>query len=381
MTYDVIVVGARCAGASTSLLLARAGLRVLMIDRADFPSDTVSGHMIKLAGVERLQRWGLLDAVLASGCPRPEGRTVSFGAQRLHVPAEPGALTPMAPRRIVLDDILIRAAAAAGADVRLHTSLIGLVSDGQRVNGVRTRDRAGRTALERSRLVIGADGRTSRLARLVGATRYQDTPTVSIAYYAYWEGVAASSVALSLRPGVVAGMAPTHFGQTMVFVQLPIARRMTFVRDIEANYLAALRSVPDIAALVDSGQRTTRVIGMTELPNFFRTPFGPGWALVGDAGHHKDPLVARGISDAFRDAELLTDAILADRSGVLPLPAALRRYQQFRDSASTKVAELNVRLATLDAPIEEAECTFQALVAAEQEADRLCFSGARIRTG
>ncbi|WP_246633108.1 FAD-dependent oxidoreductase [Pseudonocardia nigra] len=144
MTYDVIVVGARCAGGSTSLLMARAGLRVLLIDRADFPSDTVSGHMIKLAGVERLQRWGLLDAVLASGCPRIEGHIVDFGVQRLQVPSDPGALTPLAPRRTVLDDLLLHAAADAGTDVALQTSLTGLLSDGDRVTGVRLRDRAGR---------------------------------------------------------------------------------------------------------------------------------------------------------------------------------------------------------------------------------------------
>ncbi|WP_219418234.1 hypothetical protein [Pseudonocardia nigra] len=153
-------------------------------------------------------------------------------------------------------------------------------------------------------------------------------------------------------------------------MQLPIARRAGFVRDVEANYLAALWSVPEVATGLDGARIVGRVIGMTDLPNFFRTPAGPGWALVGDAGHHKGPLVARGISDAFRDAELLADAVLADRAGRVPLPAALRGYQRARDAASTKVADLNVRVAALDTPVEALMRDFLELVEAEQEADQ-----------
>lgn len=370
MTHDVIVVGARCAGAATSLLLARAGLRVLTIDRAELPSDTVSGHVIKPSGVERLHRWGLLDAVLASGCPRPDGRTVDFGVHRVHRPAEEGEPGSIAPRRTVLDEILVRAAATAGADVRLRTSLADVLAEGDVVTGVRVQDRSGRTWSERAGLVIGADGRRSRLARLVGATAYHVRPTASLAYYAYWDDVTCASVTLYPRPGRVAGRAPTHHGQTMVFVQLPIARRAAFVRDVTASYLAALRSVPEVLADLDGARLASRVIGMTDLPNFFRVPSGPGWALVGDAGHHKDPLVARGISDAFRDAELLADAVVAHHGGSVPLADGMRRYQRVRDAASVDLADLNAHLAALDAPIETLVHLFQELVGREREADR-----------
>jgi flavin-dependent dehydrogenase len=377
MTYDVIVIGARCAGASTSLLLSQVGLRVLLIDRADFPSDTVSGHAIKQPGVERLHRWGVLDAVLASGCPVPSGRTIDFGVRRLHVPTEPGALSPIVPRRTVLDAILIAAAASAGTEVRLRTSLVDVLVDGDAVTGVRLRDRSGRTWSERADLVIGADGRRSRLAHLVRAAAYHVRPTVSLAYYAYWEGVASSAVVLYPRAGALAGMGPTHHDQTMVFVQLPIARRAEFVRDVNTNYLTALRCIPEVAVDLENARLASRVVGMTDLPNFFRVPFGPGWALVGDAGHHKDPLVARGISDAFRDAELLAEAIVTHHGGATPLAPALRRYQRIRDAASSDVADLNVRLAALDAPLDEVVQMFQELAAREQDADRATATAIR----
>jgi 2-polyprenyl-6-methoxyphenol hydroxylase-like FAD-dependent oxidoreductase len=183
MTDDVVVVGGRCAGAPTAMLLARAGLSVRLLDRSARLGDVVSGHLIKPAGVAWLRRWKLLGAVLATGCPRLDDRVLWLGGQPQHPPAPEPGHGPIAPRRTELDPILLTAAAHAGAKVEMGVSVHGLPRKGRRVAGVRTS--AGE---RRARLVIGADGRNSRIARLVGATTYHDHPPVTFAYYTYWRG-------------------------------------------------------------------------------------------------------------------------------------------------------------------------------------------------
>ncbi len=373
MRYDAIIVGARCAGAPTGMLLARAGLKVLIVDRAEPASDILNGHFIKDAGVRRLQRWGLLDELLATGCPRIPTRIVDFGVQQLASPPIPdGEPTPLAPRRFVLDDVLVRAAANAGADIRTQTSVRALRWDGERVVGIEYHDKAGHTGVEHAHLVVGADGRHSRTARMVGAQTYHATPALTLAYWAYWSDIGYAG--LFLQPGLAAGLFPTHDGQALAFVQAPIAQRTRFQRDPEGSYLQALRSFPGIGDRFTAAERVSRVLGMVDLPNFFRVPYGPGWALVGDAGHHKDPLVARGIVDAFRDADLLAAAIVAGLGGQTALTAAMRSYHQQRDGATMLINDLNVRLAKLPTAIDEIMSGFQELLAAEIASDATVFA-------
>jgi len=370
--YDVIVVGARCAGSPTAMLLARAGLQVLVIDRAAFPSDTISGHAIKPPGVAYLQRWGLLGDVLATNCPPIRGRHVQFGQRVLDLPSPPpGGLPPLAPRRVVLDALLLDAARAAGAEVRERASLQDVIWGNNRVTGAHVRDRDGHLRVVRAAMLVGADGRNSRVARLVGAPVYGQLGNASIAYYAYWKGFSADKLEIYFEPGRVVGAFPTHHQEALIFVQWSVSERGRFKSDVEGNYLATVRSMPAVHHRLGGARRTSRIAGLAELPNLFRQPFGPGWALVGDAGHHKDPLVARGISDAWRDSQLLADALSGSWGEEHRLKAALRHYQEIRDHASIPVARLNARLARLDEPLHELAQLWNDAAAAEAAAEEL----------
>ena len=297
MTDDVVVVGGRCAGAPTAMLLARAGLSVRLLERSACLGDVVSGHLIKPAGVARLRRWDVLDAVLAAGCPRLDDRVLWLGGQPRRPPAPgPG---PIAPRRTVLDPILLTAAAQAGVHVEMGVSVHGLLRQGERVTGVATS--AGQ---RRARLVIGADGRNSRIARLARAKTYHDHPPVTFGYYTYWRGCLVTGVHAWLEPGRFFGIFPVGGGLALAFVQGPRGEYPTFRRDPLAAYVSELRSRPALAGLLGDAVIAERLRETAALPTFFRISSGPGWALAGDAGHHKDPVIARGIADAFRDVDL-----------------------------------------------------------------------------
>jgi 2-polyprenyl-6-methoxyphenol hydroxylase-like FAD-dependent oxidoreductase len=258
--------------------------------------------------------------------------------------------------------------------VREGVTLSALLRRRGRVAGIEARDDTGRPMRAAARLVIGADGRSSAIARLTGATSYRDLGPVSIAYFAYWSGLAAPGLELYFAPQRAVGLFPTHNRETLAFVQAPLRELRHFKTDVRHAYLGALRAIPGLGDRLACARVQGRVLGMAQLPNFFRVPSGPGWALVGDAGHHKDPLVARGISDAWRDSELLADAITHGWHAENALSAALDDYRRIRDEASTKVSELNVRLARLDQTLPEMESTWAALTDAERRADEAAAS-------
>jgi flavin-dependent dehydrogenase len=369
-TYDAIIIGARCAGAPTAMLLARAGARVLLVDRATFPSDTLSGHAIKPPGVAYLQRWGLLDEVIATGCPSVYRRRVAICDRALPAPPpEADGLPLLAPRRTVLDMILVQAARRASAHVHERTTLSAVIRDGDRVVGVEGTCQHGEPMHALAPIVIGADGKHSWLARQVGAAYTHFQPTVSLAYFAYWSGISTDSLALYLSPGQAAGVFPTNDGQAVVFVQARVARRAEFQADPAGQYLAALHRVPAVAELLDGATRMSPLLGMLDQPAYFRQSYGPGWALIGDAAHHKDPLCARGITDAFRDAGLAAQAVQAGLGRETDLLAALAACEAVRQATAQPVSAANHRLAELpDDPAEIAE-RFGALVKAEATAD------------
>ena len=334
--YDVVVVGARCAGATTAMLLARAGLRVLLLDRAPFPSDTLSTHFIWHSGVALLARWGLLEQVRASGSPpivriRQDMEDVSLAGK---LPAIPDADAAYAPRRHILDPILADAAVAAGAEFHDRCGATGLMFSGDRVVGVEYRRRDGGTARVPAKFVVGADGHRSAVAGWVGANTYHEHPSLSVAYWSYWGGID-TDLRLALRNRRMVAAVPTNAGATMVSAYFP-QEEFARIRSDPDVYLAAIRATaPDLYEQLVGGERLERVVGVGRQPNFFRDATGPGWVLVGDAGHDKDSVPATGITDAFTQSALLADCIGDGRCVEDPdrLDAALRNFGQRRDDA------------------------------------------------
>jgi 2-polyprenyl-6-methoxyphenol hydroxylase-like FAD-dependent oxidoreductase len=347
--FQVIVCGARCAGAPLAMLLARKGMRVLLVDRDPLPSDSLNGHLVKPAGTARLAAWGLLDKVLRAGTPALRRRRLEVDTQVVESALDDGSYPMVAPRRSVLDAILLEAAVSAGVQVEDRTTVRGPKWDSGRVSGIRLSGRGGAERVVTAPVVTGADGRHSTIARGVGAEIYDAAPSLTAAYWAYWAGVDHSAVAVRYRGGSMSGVFPTNAGQVLAFVAVPAGDRKRFHGDIAAGYRNALFEFDGVEAMFASATRESRVLGMAHLPNYFRRSHGPGWALAGDAGHHKDPLVARGISDAFRDADALAVAVedgLA--AGPRALDRALASYAAGRDAACAGVYRHNLALAADD---------------------------------
>jgi 2-polyprenyl-6-methoxyphenol hydroxylase-like FAD-dependent oxidoreductase len=372
--YDVIVVGTRVAGASTAMLLARRGLRVLAVDRARFPSDTVSTHQIQVPGVARLQRWGLLDGLIAAGTP--PARRVRFdpGPVVLHgrLPIVGGADAIYSPRRTVLDALLVDAARAAGADLRERFVVENVVTANDRVVGIRGRADDGGMVQERARLVVGADGRHSLVARCVGAPIYRETPPSSVAAYTYWSGVHVDGGEMYGRAGQrrMVGVWPTNDDLIITYVAAPIAELDRVRADPEGHLLQTLDRCGDLGERVRAGRREHRVVVTPDVPNRVRRPYGQGWALVGDAGLVMDPVTGMGIADAFRDADMLTEAVEAGFGTGSSLDTTLRGYHRSRDEVALPMYEFTTELAAFRPLRPEQRLLFDALADKPAEVDR-----------
>lgn len=345
--FDVIVVGARCAGSPAAMLLAQKGYQVLLLDRATFPSDTISSQLIWPNGVSWLKRWGLLDKLIASNCPSITKFTLDLGDQPISGwgPPVDGVSESYSPRRTVLDKILVDAAVEAGVELREGFSVQEFIVEGDGVKGIRGRTASGRTMTENAHIVVGADGRHSSLARAVKAPVYNDTPSLSCFYYTYWSGVSVDGYE-DYWPGRHFMLTvPTNDDMVLIVMGWPHDQFHEIRRDIEANYMQALDLVPHLSERVRAGRREERFLGSADLSNFFRKPYGPGWALVGDAGYSKDPITAFGISDSFRDAELLADAIDDGLSGRRPYSDAMADYERNRNEAAAPLYQLTLNAA------------------------------------
>jgi flavin-dependent dehydrogenase len=352
--YDAIVIGARCAGSPTAMLLARRGYNVLLVDKATFPSDTMSTHYIHVPGVARLRQWGLLDQVIASNCPPITEIQVTMGGLDFPRPPQPeGAPPPEAycPRRTVLDKILVDAAVAASVEVHEGVAVKELLWDGDTVAGIRAQSREGGAPIEeRARIVIGADGLHSIVARSVQAPEYNARPSMSFGYYAYWSGVDLPCAQIHFMEDAGILAFPTNDGLACIAAGGPGEQFHEFRKDIEGNYLKIMEKQPVIHAAMRNARREERFVGTNEQPNYFRKPFGPGWALVGDAGYHRDFVTGLGITDAFRDAELLTQAIDDGFAGRRPLDEALPGYEETRNTIAGPLYELTVQLVSGEPP-------------------------------
>ncbi|GBD15991.1 Putative epoxidase LasC [bacterium HR26] len=340
--YDAIVVGARIAGSTTALYLARRGYTVLLLDRDRFPSPTLSTHLFFTDTLDALRELGALEPVLAVDAPRL--RWLRFPYVAAPFPEHDGLDFALCIRREVLDTILLdHAVAQPEITVKTGTGVTGLIWDDGRVAGVRYRARRGRAEGEaRARIVIGADGRTSFVARAAGAAEYDPVPPLFAWYYAYMHDVPLDdppSAAAFRGPFPEVGaeysaafIFPADGGLTLVGFGVEHAAFARFRRSVRANFFAGLRSLPDAWERVGQGRLASRILGTGQLPNFFRTAWGPGWALVGDAGCHKDPHTAQGMGDAVRSARLLAAALDRWWRGEESEAEALARYQRERDA-------------------------------------------------
>ena len=361
MSYDAIVVGAPCAGAPTAMLLARRGYRVLAVDRARFPSDTVSTHLVHPPGVAALRRWGLLDRVIATGCPAIHTYAFDFGPFTLAgSPGVDRADVAYAPRRTVLDKILVDAASAAGVDVREGFIVEGVVFDGDRVAGIRGNRPGGAAVTERARVVIGADGLRSLVAQAVDAPRYREKAPLLAAYYSYWSGLPMEGrFEVYSRPHRAFAAWPTNDGLTLVIGGWPYSEFEAKKADIERHFLEVIDLAPDFADRLRGARREERFAGMA-VPGYFRKPFGQGWALVGDAGYNKDFITAQGIQDAFRDAERCARALDEAWSGRRAFEEAMADYQAARDEHVLPMYELTAEIASLEPPPPELQQILEA---------------------
>jgi flavin-dependent dehydrogenase len=361
-TYDVIVVGARCAGSPTAMLLARRGYRVLLLDRATFPSDTISTHLIHPPGVAALKKWGLLDRLLSTNCPPIDTYAFDMGPFVISgSPGMEGSPVSYGPRRTVLDKLLVEAAAEAGAEVRTGFTVDEVLAEAGAVVGIRGHSKAGSAVVERSRVLVGADGLYSLVARTVVPEQYHEKPPLEASYYSYWSGLPMNGRFEAYDRGNRVWAAwPTNDDLTLVIVGWPYAQFEANKTDIEGHYLKAFDRAAAFEERIRAAKREERFVGAA-VPNFFRKPFGPGWALVGDAGYHKDFMTAQGITDAFRDAELCANAIDESLSGTRPFDVAMNAYQSSRDEQVLPMYEFTCQFASLEPPPPEMQQLFGAI--------------------
>jgi flavin-dependent dehydrogenase len=351
--YDVIIVGGRVAGASTALLLARAGLRVAVLERAPVGTDTVSTHALMRAGVLQLSRWGVLPDLVAAGTPAVRSAVFHYGdggTTRVSLRPTRGVDALYAPRRHLLDRLLVEAALASGADVFHETPVLGLLrSDGGRVLGVRVLGGSGAVTPVRAGLTVGADGIASVVAREVGAPYLSRGRFSSGILYRYVADVPSEGYVWGYGRGAAAGLIPTNAGETCVFVSATPSRMRVLRRQgVDAAFDSLLDTLPaPVADLVRGGGEGGRVHGWRGVPGHVRRSYGPGWALVGDAGYFKDPITTHGITDALRDAELLADAVLASGGAAMP-EVALATYQHTRDRLSQALVEVTESVCRYD---------------------------------
>jgi menaquinone-9 beta-reductase len=335
---DVVVVGARCAGSATAVALARAGARVVVLDRVAFPADTISTHLLWPAGLAELQALGVYEQVMALGAPpMPEAVAAGAGHQlRGRFTPVDGIDHALCVRRIGLDAQLVAGARAAGADVREHARVTELLWEGARVAGVRYVDEDGAVREVRAALVVGADGRRSTVAQQVGVVDpYRAQPSGRACFYAYWRDGARGDwrhVAAQWREGGELGTAfPCDDGLVLVLLQPPVARAAEFRGDLNGVYRRSVAAMPGLAARLEGAEMATKVRAATGIESYFRRSSGPGWALAGDAGHFKDPVTAQGIRDALRFGRLLGEAAAPVVDDVVALDRVVAAWERRRE--------------------------------------------------
>jgi 2-polyprenyl-6-methoxyphenol hydroxylase-like FAD-dependent oxidoreductase len=379
-SYDVIVVGGRVAGASTAMLLARAGVRVLLLERGGYGTDTLSTHALMRAGVLQLSRWGLLDRVVAAGTPPVRSTTFRLAGEQpleIGIAARAGVDALYAPRRHLLDRLLVDAAVEAGAEVRHGTRVTRLLRDTEgRVTGVVSVDGTGVETATEATYVVGADGVRSFVAGAAGARLLEQGRYAGAVRYTYVRGLDVPGYEWGYGNGAAAGLIPTDDGEHCVFVATSPQRMRTLRLGRSAGAVLDLLvglAAPDLRGPLGGARQVDRQHGWVGVPGFRRQPWGPGWVLVGDAGYYKDPIGSHGITDALRDAELVSRALVASLGGG-DEAAALDDYHRVRDAVSQELLEVTDAISSYSWDSTEVQLLLRRLSAAMSDEVQLLES-------
>ena len=371
-TYDAIIVGGRCAGAATAMLMARKGMKVLVAERSAPGSDTVSSHNMTRGAVIQLARWGLARRLMDEGTPWIDRMTFHFGDQVTPVQLKPAMGAPgiMGTRRTVLDKALAEAAREAGAEVRYHTSFRDVVRDeNDRVIGAVLTDETGIDTRFTAPLVVGADGIRSTVARRVGAEVRKEAKNMLGHIYAYTDGLPLEGNHAYFAPGVSIASTPTNGGEVVIASVAPDRLRKLRADMDDRSVLLRLahKTNPEFGAMLAQANLTEPVRAFAGTRGFVRDCAGPGWALVGDAGYFRDPVSAHGMTDAFRDAELLANAAQGG-------DVALAAYQGARDEVTVEIWELTDRIAAFDTDLAALQIMYRDLAQAMRTEQDWMFS-------
>jgi 2-polyprenyl-6-methoxyphenol hydroxylase-like FAD-dependent oxidoreductase len=359
--FDAVIVGARCAGAATALLLSRAGARVLLVEKGSYDTDTLSTHALMRGGVMQLHRWGVLPAITAAGTTPVRSTTFSYSTGDVTVAIEPryGVDALYAPRRQLLDRVLVDAAIASGVEVEYGVRVMDVIRNDQgRVCGVVAASGGQPRQLEAD-TVIGADGLYSTIARHVSPAILVPGQHKTAVLYSYWRGLDVGGYYWRFTPRACMGAIPTNDEATCAFVSVSPDR---FNDEMRGDPLTAYRrwlsdAAPALDVHFESAIRVEPVRGFGGHAGYIKASTGPGWALVGDAAYFKDPLTAHGITDALRDAELLVRAIQQGTT------AALEQYERTRLDLSHRLFAITDEVASLSWTDEHVQFLHRALSA------------------
>ncbi len=345
--YDVLIVGARVAGSSLAIRLAQQGRSVLLIDRDTFPSETISTHFLAFNAVESLRRLGVLDRILAAGFRRVVRHKAWIDDIAIEVPAGPPGAFSLAPRRVVLDHVLVERAREVGAEVLERVRADGLIFDGERVVGVTVQAIDGAAREVRARVVVGADGKASQLARWVGAPKYNERQAGRPIYLGYFRNVTdlpETTVEMFFKADRIGFCFPMRPNEHLLCVEAQASEFEDIRRDPLGWFMSALATMPGLEARTRHAQIDGKLLGVRSVENFFRKPYGPGWALTGDAAYLKDPCTGYGIGDALIQGFTLAKALGACLDGA-DWESAMSAYQQRRDALLTPLYEQTVSAA------------------------------------
>lgn len=342
--YDAIIIGARCAGAATAMLLARAGAKVLIVDRESRIGDTLSTHALMRPAVSLLHQWGLLPAIEAAGTPVVSQTHFVYGSEKISVNIKrDGEIAGLyAPRRWLLDGLLCRAAIVAGAELHLGTNLVSMINDqNNRVTGACFRQADGTLASARAQIVIGADGRRSSVAKMVNARHLVGSEHRYATAYTYLKDIPNEGYRWYFAEGAFGGLIPTTDGGHCLFASCAPEAFAGWFKDDAYDGAMKMLSIWEPALAHDLAKRglDDRMRRFPGAPGHIRACSGPGWALVGDAGYFKDPATAHGITDAFLDADRLAAALIRT-------PGSAESYQAQRDRFALEIFSITQHIAS-----------------------------------